>query len=94
MNSCYVYYRVDECAEAKARIAVEAILARMRRDTGIQGRWMRKVSEPLLWMEIYEGIDDTEGFFLALERAVIEAGFQRLLIANTTRKQEHFVSCA
>lgn len=92
-SACFVYYRVKS-ESADARAAVASVIDAVRRRTGVAGRWMRKIEEPLLWMEIYEGIEQPTAFAEALAEAVHAADFDRFLQAGSERKMENFVACA
>lgn len=94
MNACYVYYRVRADAQAQAARAVADILSHLRGTTGVQGRWMHKLHEPLLWMEIYEDIGDPRPFADSLAKAVHASHIDAALQPDSARKEEYFVSCA
>ena len=93
-SSYYIYYRVDSRSVSRARDAIQSIVAQVHRHTNIRGRWLCKVDEPLLWMEVYEGVDDEKEFEAALEQAIIATAFQRFLQPGATRKIERFQACA
>ena len=76
----YAYYRVRPECEAAARGASDALLAAVARDTGIGGRRLHRTDEPLLWMEIYEGVDARAAFEQALDQAVARSGLARCLV--------------
>src|SRR5258706_11717245 len=54
--SYYVYYRVSAAHVTAARQAVAAMLTLLEQRTSVSGRLLRRQDEPLLWMEVYEGV--------------------------------------
>lgn len=89
--SCYVYYRVraERAGEASAlaRAVMHGIAAKWPVDT----RLARKVGDPLLLMEIYEGIDgDPESFVAALDALVADHGLNRAMPDGERRHVEMF----
>ena len=57
----YVWYRVER-DDADTATAVRSMMARLACRTGIPGQLLRKPAEPGLWMEVYQGVTDPEGF--------------------------------
>ncbi|MGH8600429.1 MAG: DUF4936 family protein [Burkholderiales bacterium] len=88
----YIYYRVAAERSAECEKKVGALLDAVRTATGIGGRFMKKRGEPLLWMEVYEGIDDSVAFERALAAAVAESGFADCLQSGSGRRTECFES--
>ena len=88
MAELYVYYRVSDPAAAGSKIA--ALLENMARKTGVIGRKLEKCDEPLLWMEIYRGIDDRAAFTGELASQERQLGIAALLAAGQQRHQEWF----
>lgn len=88
----YIYYRVAAEQSAACEEKVHTLLDAVRTATGISGRFMKKRGEPLLWMEIYEGIDDPAAFERALAAAVAESGFAACLQSGSGRRTECFES--
>lgn len=88
--SYYIYYRVDAEQEAAATIATRKLLDAVRGSTGITGRLLKKRNEPLLWMEIYEGIGDEAKFEWELAAAVAGSGIAATLQAGSVRHIECF----
>ncbi len=88
MAELYVYYRVSDPTAAGSRIA--ALLENMARKTGVIGRKLEKCDEPLLWMEIYPGIDDRVTFAVELASQERQLGIATLLPAGQQRHQEWF----
>ena len=66
--SCYVYYRILPEQVAAARAAAREMIDAMRTRSGVEGRLLTKVDEPLLWMEVYEGFGDQAQFLSAVQR--------------------------
>ncbi|MGH8620409.1 MAG: DUF4936 family protein [Burkholderiales bacterium] len=78
----YVYYRIEPAAAVVARLAVDALFEHVRQVTGIHGVLKRKRGEEHLWMEIYEGVQDTVAFEAALAAAFSESGLEKHLQAG------------
>ncbi|PWT74283.1 MAG: DUF4936 domain-containing protein [Proteobacteria bacterium] len=91
-DSYYVYYRVRSQSQAAARAAVNDLLARVSRDTGVRGRLQTKRGEPQLWMEIYEAVESPEKFELALREHVKALHLEQYLI-DGHRHVECFQPC-
>jgi hypothetical protein len=77
----YVYYKVDEPGSLRPR--VERLFERIKAQTSIQGRWLRRRDDPATYMEVYEGVSDEKAFEAALERE--SAGF------GPARRTETFI---
>ena len=88
--SYYIYYRVDAAHAAACATAVQKLLATVRERTGIHGRFLKKRHEPLLWMEIYERVEDDAKFEWELAEAAAAAGIAPLLQAGSVRHVECF----
>ncbi len=88
--SYYIYYRVDAAQETAAVMAAQKILDAVRRSTGVAGRLLKKRSEPLLWMEIYEGVSDEARFEWGLAEAVAGSGIATTLQTGSARHTECF----
>jgi hypothetical protein len=67
----YVWYRVADDDRA-TETAVRAMMARLACRAGVAGRLLKKHTEPRLWMEVYAGIADPDGFARRLDQAVSE----------------------
>ena len=65
----------------------------MRERAGVSTRLMKKVGEPLLWMEVYEGVRETGEFLLALQACAEQVGIEHCLQVDSTRHVEIF-ECA
>jgi hypothetical protein len=91
--SYYIYYRVAQ--PAQARVLVREIQAALKGRTGIEGRLLRKHDDPSTWMEIYEGVEDTDAFEQCLAAAAQATNFAAVLVAGSARQMERFeASCA
>ena len=90
----YVYYRVLPTHPAAAKAALARILTQLEERTGVTGRLLQRQDEPLLWMEIYEGVRDAHGFERVLSKLLAAADFTALLAPGSARKTERFVAVA
>jgi hypothetical protein len=90
----YVYYRVLPTHAAAAKAALARIFAQLEERTGVTGRLLQRQDEPLLWMEIYEGVRDAHGFERVLSESLAAADFTALLAPGSVRKIERFVAVA
>ncbi|MEO8486839.1 MAG: DUF4936 family protein [Betaproteobacteria bacterium] len=88
--SYYVWYRLagDAC---EARAAVTAMMLDVALESGVVGRLLKRADDAATWMEVYEAVDDPEGFERALAEAVAEHGAQAY--ADGGRHIERFVAC-
>lgn len=88
--SYYIYYRVDgdraEACESRIGVLLEAV----EKATGIKGRLLKKRGEPLLWMEVYENVDEEAQFEWELADVADRLKIQDCLQANTSRHTECF----
>ncbi len=88
--SYYIYYRVDADKTSACTAAAQALFSAVHQATGIRGRLLKKRSEPLLWMEIYEGVSDEAQFEWALAEAVAASGILTTLQPGSGRHTECF----
>jgi hypothetical protein len=86
----YIYYRVAREHARALEPRVRALQAALAAETGISGRLMKRRGEPLLWREVYEGVEDARGFERVLERLVREHGIGDALQAGSQRRTECF----
>jgi hypothetical protein len=88
--SYYVYYRVgsDQAKACEARVL--ELFTNLQQTTGIAGRLLKKRSEPLLWMEVYENVRDDAKFELALEQTVTQLKLGECLQEASERRIECF----
>jgi hypothetical protein len=87
---CYVYYRIDPAREDEARRALDALLAALQASSGIAGQVYRKTHEPLLWMEVYSGVDDPDALIDTLTRLAEIHGLTACIAENQRRHVEQF----
>ncbi|HEX9180906.1 MAG TPA: DUF4936 family protein [Burkholderiales bacterium] len=91
MPAYYIYYRVEAARAEELEARVRALQAALCDETGVRGRLMRKRGEPLLWMEVYEGVPDAEGFERTLDRLAREHGVADALQPGSQRRTECFL---
>jgi Domain of unknown function (DUF4936) len=88
--SYYIYYRVG-AAQAKACEArVLELFSALKQSTNLAGKLLKKRSDPLLWMEVFENVRDDAKFELELERATSELRIGECLEEGSTRRTECF----
>lgn len=73
----YVYYKLVPARAEGMRAAIEAIFAKVEREFGVRGRWMRRRDDPATYMEVYEGVADAAAFEALLEREAAPLGLER-----------------
>ncbi|TCV90207.1 DUF4936 family protein [Sulfurirhabdus autotrophica] len=86
----YVYYRVDPDNTPTLETLVSSMQARLKCQTGVMGRTLKKRDDPLLWMEIYENVENPDHFEKALMREVDKFEIEIFLVPGTSRKMECF----
>jgi hypothetical protein len=89
---CYVYYRVDPARAAAARATIAAVLASIEERAGVTGRLLQRQDEPMLWMEVYESVQDPVRFEVMLADLLDTHRFSQFLAPGSTRKIERFVA--
>lgn len=77
MTTYYVYYRVDPARVDALRPAVGALFDSIKRQTGVEGAWMRRRDEATTFMEVYEGVTDEIAFEAVLARESAILGLER-----------------
>jgi hypothetical protein len=87
----YVYYRVIEGEDVGMATAVRAAQAEITATIGIAARLLARRDEPDLWMEVYEGVTDADGFERALAACVERHELAKLARPGTVRTTECFV---
>lgn len=90
--SYYIYYRVAPNGAESCEVRVLELMGALKERTGISGRLLKKRSEPLLWMEIYENVRDDAKFELELEHAATELKVAECLQEGSARRVECFES--
>jgi len=88
--SYFIYYRVaaDRAETCEARVL--ELFSALKQATNISGRLLRKRSDPLLWMEVYENVRDDAKFELELEHAAGQLKLSECLQEGVTRRSECF----
>jgi len=86
----YIYYRVEPAGAAALEARIHEMQTALRNQTGIAGRLLKKRDEPLLWMEVYENVAETESFEDALTRIVEEYRIRQFLEPGSQRHTECF----
>ena len=88
--SYYIYYRVTREKAAACEVRVLELISALKERTGVAGRLLKKRSEPLLWMEVYENVRDDAMFELELKQAATELKAADCLQEGTGRRLECF----
>ena len=86
----YIYYRVDPDDTHALETLVASMQARLKCQTGVTGRTLKKRDDPLLWMEIYENVENPEFFEKTLMREVDKFEIDIFLAPGASRKIECF----
>jgi Domain of unknown function (DUF4936) len=86
----YIYYRVAPPETARVRAVVDEVQSALARDTGIQGRLLRRDDDPSTWMEIYEAVADPLRFEAALERLLAQHSVDGCMASESRRHTERF----
>ena len=87
--SYYIYYRVTSDKAETCEVRVLELMSALKERTGIAGRLLKKRSEPLLWMEVYENVRDDAKFELELQQAAADLKVGECL-QETGRRTECF----
>ena len=90
--SYYIYYRVTPDKAESCELRVLELISALKERTGVAGRLLRKRSEPLLWMEVYEHVRDDAKFELELKQACSELKLAECLQEGSGRRLECFES--
>ena len=88
--SYYIYYRVTPQHAQTCEARVLDLFSALKQATGVAGRLFKKRSEPLLWMEVYDGVRDDAKFELELAQAATQLGLAEFLQEGSTRRAECF----
>jgi hypothetical protein len=83
----YVWYRVEK-DDQDTETAVRGMMARLACRTGIAGQLLKKRDEPRLWMEVYAGVADPDGFERLMTQKVDE--FDLGMFIDGERRVEAF----
>src|SRR3954462_4182776 len=88
--SYYIYYRVAPQHAKTCEARVLDLFSALKQSTAVAGRLLRKRSEPLLWMEVYDSVRDDAKFELELEQAAAQLKLTDCLDEGSTRRAECF----
>ena len=88
--SYFIYYRVAPERVQNCEVRVLQLFSMLKETTTIAGRLLKKRSEPLLWMEVYENVRDDAKFELELERAAVQLQIAECLQEGSARRLECF----
>jgi uncharacterized protein DUF4936 len=87
----YIYYRVTTEAASALESRVRAMQLALQIETGVGGRLAKKRDEPLLWMEVYEGVNVAVMFEQALAGLVATHRLTEGLQSGSPRRMECFL---
>jgi hypothetical protein len=88
--SYYIYYRVNPADAASCEARVLQLMTSVKESTGVAGRLLKKRSDPLLWMEVYDSVRDDAKFELELQQATSQLKIAECLQDGSTRRAECF----
>jgi hypothetical protein len=88
--SYYIYYKVAPAQAQSCEARVLELFSALKQATGIAGRLLKKRSEPLLWMEVYDNVRDDAKFELELEQASAHLAIAQCLQEDSVRRLECF----
>lgn len=93
MTNYYVYYKADLAKRAALERAVAELFDAVKKETGLNGRWMHRRDDATTFMEVFEGVRDEAAFEALLAREAQRLEFTQFLLAGAARRVERFV-CA
>ena len=88
--SYYIYYKVAPQHAEACELRVLELFSVVKQSTTVAGRLLKKRSEPLLWMEVYDNVRDDAKFELELEQAATQMKLLDFLQDGSTRRVECF----
>ena len=88
--SYYIYYKVAPERAESCEVRVLELFSALKQSTTVAGRLLKKRSEPLLWMEVYENVRDDAKFELELEQTAAQLKIAECLQEGSTRRVECF----
>ena len=88
--SYYIYYRVAAPHAKECEARVLDLFSVLKQSTAVGGRLLRKRSEPLLWMEVYDNVRDDAKFELELKQAETQLELSKYLQEGSNRRSECF----
>ncbi len=89
---CYVYYRVDPEHAAAAHRTIAAVLSTIEQRAGVTGSLLQRQDEPMLWMEVYENVQDPARFEVMLADLLDTHRFSQFLAPDSARRIERFIA--
>jgi hypothetical protein len=92
LTNYYIYYRIAAPQAAAARAAIVSTLHNLEERAGLVGGLFVGESDPLLWMEVYENVSDTERFEAMLNDLLAQHRFAAFLAPGSERRIERFVA--
>ena len=90
--SYYIYYRVAPAHAQPCEARVLELFTLIKQSTDVSGRLLKKRSEPLLWMEVYENVRDDAKFELELAQSTAQLKLNECIQEGSTRRAECFES--
>jgi hypothetical protein len=90
--SYYIYYRVASDHAKSCESRVLELFSTIKQATNVGGRLLKKRSEPLMWMEVYDNVRDDAKFELELAQAAGQLKVGDCLQEGSTRRAECFES--
>ena len=88
----YIYYRVAPEKAESCEMRILELMSALKERAGVAGRLLKKRSEPLLWMEVYENVRDDAKFELELKQAAADLKLAECLQESSPRRLECFES--
>jgi hypothetical protein len=88
--SYYIYYRVNAGDAQTCEARVLQLISTLKTSTSIAGRLLKKRSDPLLWMEVYDNVRDDAKFELELAQTASQLKIAECLQEGSTRRAECF----
>ena len=88
--SYYIYYRVAPNQAQTCEQRVLELFSLIKQSTNVAGRLLKKRSEPLLWMEVYENVRDDAKFELELQQAATQLHLAQCVQDGASRRMECF----
>jgi Domain of unknown function (DUF4936) len=88
--SYYIYYKVGSDSAASCESRVLELFSAIKQATNVAGRLLKKRSDPLLWMEVYENVRDDAKFELELEQVAAQLKVAECLQEGSARRAECF----
>jgi hypothetical protein len=89
--SIYVYYKVDPERLRDLRDIVEQLFTAIQRESGVVGRWQRRLDDPTTYMEVYADVQNVPSFEALLVRECGKLRVERYLPPGGARRVELFV---